>query len=136
MLMKSHQVPAATQAVPNAMPASAAARGVAPARRQASSAMQASCSGQAAGSKQASVCSAPSAAASSTSGIRRRSVASDGTQANGASGFVGGNFRGLGVSNDGRFVTYASDATNLVANDTNATTDVFLRDTRRTPPPG
>ncbi len=58
----------------------------------------------------------------------RVSVASDGTQGNAASGFTGATFRGLGISNDGKFVVYQSDATNLVANDTNATTDVFLRD--------
>ncbi|MBK8172541.1 MAG: hypothetical protein IPK60_19685 [Sandaracinaceae bacterium] len=33
------------------------------------------------------------------------------------------------VSADGRFVLFSSDATNLVAGDTNSTTDVFLRDT-------
>ena len=32
------------------------------------------------------------------------------------------------VSADGRFVAFASDATNLVAGDTNADTDIFLRD--------
>jgi Tol biopolymer transport system component len=32
------------------------------------------------------------------------------------------------ISADGRFVAFASEATNLVANDTNASTDVFLRD--------
>jgi hypothetical protein len=32
------------------------------------------------------------------------------------------------VSDDGRFVTFASDATNLVASDTNSATDVFVRD--------
>jgi Tol biopolymer transport system component len=33
------------------------------------------------------------------------------------------------LSADGRFVAFASDATNLVAGDTNQTTDVFVRDT-------
>lgn len=33
------------------------------------------------------------------------------------------------ISGDGRYVTYASDADNLVAGDTNVTTDVFLYDT-------
>jgi Tol biopolymer transport system component len=32
------------------------------------------------------------------------------------------------ISNDGRFVAFYSDATNLVAGDTNAATDVFVRD--------
>jgi Tol biopolymer transport system component len=32
------------------------------------------------------------------------------------------------ISGDGRYVTFASDATNLVANDTNARGDVFVRD--------
>jgi Tol biopolymer transport system component len=32
------------------------------------------------------------------------------------------------ISDDGRFVVFASDATNLVANDTNAARDVFVRD--------
>lgn len=34
----------------------------------------------------------------------------------------------LAISDDGRFVTFASRATNLVVGDTNARTDVFLRD--------
>ena len=33
------------------------------------------------------------------------------------------------ISGDGRYITYASDADNLVAGDTNVTTDVFLYDT-------
>jgi hypothetical protein len=44
-----------------------------------------------------------------------------GTEANGAS-TVGG------VSDDGRFVAFHSDATNLVASDLNAKTDCFVRD--------
>ncbi len=32
------------------------------------------------------------------------------------------------ISNDGRYVSFVSDATNLVAGDTNGTTDIFLRD--------
>ena len=41
-----------------------------------------------------------------------------------------GNQGGFGprISQDGRYVVFGSDATNLVANDTNGTTDVFLRD--------
>lgn len=51
----------------------------------------------------------------------RVSVATGGAQADGAS-------RSPSVSSDGRFVAFASDATNLVANDTNGTTDVFVYD--------
>ncbi|WP_251036596.1 Ig-like domain-containing protein [Arthrobacter sp. ISL-28] len=51
----------------------------------------------------------------------RISVASDGTQANGASGDAA-------ISADGRYVAFTSDASNLVPGDTNATGDVFLRD--------
>ena len=59
----------------------------------------------------------------------RVSVASDGTQGNGPTFW-----RGTSISADGRYVTFASDATNLVPGDTNATTDVFLHDrqTRKT----
>ena len=35
------------------------------------------------------------------------------------------------VSRDGRFVSFKSNATNLVANDTNGTSDVFVRDVKR-----
>src|SRR5262249_40666684 len=35
---------------------------------------------------------------------------------------------GATISADGRFVAFASDATNLVAGDTNSATDVFVRD--------
>src|SRR5205814_1949170 len=51
----------------------------------------------------------------------RVSVASDGTQGNGASA-------GVGLSADGRFVAFHSAATNLVAGDTNGATDVFVHD--------
>lgn len=40
----------------------------------------------------------------------------------------GHSFGALGFSADGRFVVFRSDATNLVPNDTNNTTDVFVRD--------
>ena len=50
---------------------------------------------------------------------RRVSVRSDGAQANGPSA-------GSAISADGRWITFQSEATNLVANDTNNTTDVFL----------
>nr|HID13858.1 hypothetical protein [Anaerolineae bacterium] len=51
----------------------------------------------------------------------RVSVASDGTQANGDSDFPS-------ISADGRFVVFESNADNLVANDTNDISDVFLHD--------
>jgi Tol biopolymer transport system component len=46
----------------------------------------------------------------------------DGTRANGESSLSS-------ISANGRYVAFQSDATNLVAGDTNAATDVFLRDT-------
>ncbi|MCB0106379.1 MAG: carbohydrate binding domain-containing protein, partial [Caldilineaceae bacterium] len=49
------------------------------------------------------------------------SVASDGTPANGASSFPQ-------MSADGRYVVFLSDASNLVANDTNGLRDCFLHD--------
>ena len=51
----------------------------------------------------------------------RVSIASDGAQGNGASGFAG-------ISTDGRYVTFRSEATNLVAGDTNGHGDVFRHD--------
>jgi tricorn protease-like protein len=57
-----------------------------------------------------------------TAETTRISVDSGGTQANDAS-------YSPAISADGRYITYLSDATNLVANDTNAATDVFLYDT-------
>jgi len=51
---------------------------------------------------------------------KRVSVRFDGTESNGGSG-IGD------ISLDGRFVSFASGATNLVGGDTNAVTDVFLR---------
>ncbi|MFZ1428178.1 MAG: hypothetical protein WAS21_15555 [Geminicoccaceae bacterium] len=51
----------------------------------------------------------------------RVSVGTRGRQAN------GGSFAGI-VSADGRFVVFSSDATNLVAHDTNLSPDVFVRD--------
>lgn len=53
--------------------------------------------------------------------ISRASVASDGTQGNGWSEHAD-------VSADGRYVAFASNATNLVLGDTNGVRDVFLRD--------
>ena len=51
----------------------------------------------------------------------RVSVAGDGTAANGAS-------YGATLSNDGRFVSFYSTASNLVAGDTNRVADVFVHD--------
>src|SRR5207249_4234013 len=51
----------------------------------------------------------------------RVSVASDGTEGNNASSYPA-------FSADGRFVAFDSDATDLVAGDTNGTTDVFVHD--------
>ena len=61
-----------------------------------------------------------------TGGTERVSIASDGTQANDASGVLGG----LAISEDGRYVTFQSWASNLVLNDTNGNRepDVFVRD--------
>ncbi len=51
----------------------------------------------------------------------RVSVASSGTQANGLSDQAG-------VTSDGRYVVFASEASNLVAEDTNEESDIFLHD--------
>jgi hypothetical protein len=42
---------------------------------------------------------------------------------------------GLALSADGRFVAFTSDATNLVAGDTNGRADVFVHCAGGTPPP-
>lgn len=59
--------------------------------------------------------------------IERESVATDGSQSNNPSGTSG-----LAISATGRFVAFQSTATDLVAGDTNARDDVFVRD-RQTP---
>lgn len=51
----------------------------------------------------------------------RLSVSSSGVEANGPSYHPS-------ISSDGRYVAFSSDAYNLVANDTNAQTDIFVRD--------
>jgi archaellum component FlaF (FlaF/FlaG flagellin family) len=51
----------------------------------------------------------------------RISVASDGTQGNGAS-------NAFSISADGRYVTFASEASNLVPGDTNNARDIFVHD--------
>ena len=53
----------------------------------------------------------------------RVSVSTAGAQANGSS-------YGPAISGDGRFVAFESDASNLVAGDTNSARDIFLRDTQ------
>jgi hypothetical protein len=57
-----------------------------------------------------------------TPSTTRVSVATDGSEGNGDS-------LESSVSTDGRFVVFASVATNLVPNDTNGSDDVFIRDT-------
>ncbi|BAY27535.1 hemolysin-type calcium-binding region [Calothrix sp. NIES-2100] len=56
-----------------------------------------------------------------TSNITRVSVASDGTEAN-------GNNYGASISADGGYIVYSSAASNLVANDNNNRSDVFVYD--------
>jgi Tol biopolymer transport system component len=56
-----------------------------------------------------------------TATTTRVSVATGGAQGNGTSA-------SQGISADGRYVVFSSDATNLVTGDTNATNDVFVRD--------
>ncbi len=51
----------------------------------------------------------------------RISTHSDGTQANNSS-------RNIRISDDGRFATFQSSASNLVDGDTNSTSDIFVRD--------
>jgi hypothetical protein len=58
----------------------------------------------------------------------RVSVASDGTQGNGPSGYSGLNWAQMSVSANGRYVTFDSNAANLVPDDTNGTRDVFVHD--------
>ncbi|MCC5954062.1 MAG: S-layer homology domain-containing protein [Acidimicrobiia bacterium] len=57
----------------------------------------------------------------STGTTERVSIATDGTEANDASGSPS-------ISADGRFVAFTSEATNLVPGDTNNATDIFVRD--------
>jgi len=68
---------------------------------------------------------------------QRASVASDGTEANGDSGYTTANPElGIAISGDGRFVAFISAATNLVSDDTNGFDDVFVRDTCTGAPAG
>jgi archaellum component FlaF (FlaF/FlaG flagellin family) len=59
--------------------------------------------------------------ANPNAGTRRVSVSSAGAEANGFSGTAS-------ISADGRFVAFTSVASNLVAGDTNAAGDIFVRD--------
>ncbi len=56
-----------------------------------------------------------------TGETERVSIASDGTQAN-------GNSFASAISDDGRYLTFPSNASNLVPNDTNEKKDIFLHD--------
>jgi Tol biopolymer transport system component len=58
-----------------------------------------------------------------TATTERVSVDSAGNQCNGGCGLFG-----IAISNDGRFVAYYAEATNLVPGDTNGSGDIFLRD--------
>jgi hypothetical protein len=60
----------------------------------------------------------------------RASVATGGGHADGDSGIRGGVELSAELSADGRFVAFASDATNLVPGDTNDAGDVFVHDMR------
>ena len=67
-------------------------------------------------------------AANANNTLVRVSVASDGTEGDDDSGSTGVPDDPPGISADGRFVAFSSDATNLVADDTNNRTDVFVHD--------
>lgn len=58
-----------------------------------------------------------------TNKVIRVSVASDGVEANNGSS-------NPAVSRDGRYITFSSEASNLVDNDTNNTADIFVYDTK------
>ena len=60
----------------------------------------------------------------------RVSVASGGAQADGPSNSDIPPFRCLDISDDGRFVVFESEATNLVPNDTNGQRDIFVHDSQ------
>ena len=56
-----------------------------------------------------------------TNSIKRISLASNGVESNGFSNSVA-------IGDDGRYIIFNSDATNLVPNDTNNSTDTFIYD--------
>jgi uncharacterized repeat protein (TIGR01451 family) len=53
--------------------------------------------------------------------VERASVANDGTESNGKS-------EGFAIDTDGNYIVFASNASNLVANDSNSARDIFIRD--------
>ncbi|MBX3169352.1 MAG: PD40 domain-containing protein [Candidatus Eremiobacteraeota bacterium] len=57
------------------------------------------------------------------------SVGLGGVPANNNSGFLGGFSDSVALSSNGRFVVFDSEASNLVAGDTNGFSDIFVRDT-------
>src|SRR5262249_51732122 len=63
----------------------------------------------------------------STGQTERVSVDSSGAEGNGSSGYDGVDFAAA-ITPDGRFVAFASFATNLVAGDTNGRVDLFVHD--------
>jgi Tol biopolymer transport system component len=60
--------------------------------------------------------------------LERVSLAQGGAEGNGHSGYSLGVVMPPSISADGRFVAFASSATNLVAGDTNWADDIFVRD--------
>jgi predicted double-glycine peptidase len=58
----------------------------------------------------------------------RVSVATNGTESGGYSSYIAFISGGPSISSDGRYIAFTSFATNLVANDTNTFSDVFVRD--------
>jgi hypothetical protein len=61
-------------------------------------------------------------------GTERVSISTTGAEGNGTSGVTGPGVPQPGFSTDGRYVAFASDASNLVPRDSNGAQDVFLRD--------
>lgn len=75
------------------------------------------------------VANSGSAAMAAGTHILRVSSAADGTPGNAESDTVSGLFSGtLDLSQTGRYVVFASLASNLVSNDTNGVSDVFVKD--------
>lgn len=62
-----------------------------------------------------------------TGAIELASLSSAGAQGNGSS-YEPATFLGPGLSDDGRYVAFTSEASNLVPGDTNQATDIFVRD--------
>lgn len=70
----------------------------------------------------------PSAPSSQAARTFRVDVSASGAQASSDSCAAGTGTACLGISGSGRYVTFTSDASNLVAGDTNGRSDVFVRD--------